>query len=515
VDKVDHALPQPEAPTPEPQGGDEPPVISRSVSLSCPTLGLTAKLDLVSTLGDEAVPVETKRGKVPDIPGNAWEPEKVQLMAQALLLRAHGYTSDHGWLYFAASRRRVEVPFSPELEARTLDLLRQAHLQQKSTVIPDPLDDSPKCKGCSLAGICLPDETLALREVPTDAAAPSVRRLYPPRDESAPLYVQEQGAWIGTSKGRLMIKKEGVVLNDACLKDHDHLVICGNVQIGTQAVHLLAEAGIPIVYLSTGHWFYAMTQGIHLRNAYDRAAQYAIASDSERSLGFARAVVAAKIQNQRTLLRRNADGVPDEILTSLAKNAVKAASVQDAQSLLGIEGTAARDYFCIFPSMLKDAELAKGFTAEGRSRRPPPDPVNALLSFCYAMLAKDCSVALMGVGLDPWWGLYHRPRHGRPALALDLMEEFRPLIADSAVITALNTGMLSRSDFIIGRNGCQLKDTGRKAIIRAFEARCEQLATHPTLGYKVSWRVMIRLQARLLARWLRGDLPIYQGVTTR
>ncbi|MCX7933944.1 MAG: CRISPR-associated endonuclease Cas1 [Planctomycetota bacterium] len=164
---------------------------------------------------------------------------------------------------------------------------------------------------------------------------------------------------------------------------------------------------------------------------------------------------------------------------------------------------------------LFSAELAALFEAEGRKRRPPPDPVNALLSFGYALLAKECSVALMAVGLDPWWGLYHQPRHGRPALALDLMEEFRPLIVDSAVLAAINTQMLGRGDFVIGRNGCILKDTGRKAFIHAYEARCDQIVTHPRLGYRVSWRVMIRLQARLLSRWLRGDLPAYDGVTTR
>jgi CRISPR-associated endonuclease Cas1 len=165
--------------------------------------------------------------------------------------------------------------------------------------------------------------------------------------------------------------------------------------------------------------------------------------------------------------------------------------------------------------MIRDAEFGDRFSAEGRRRRPPSDPVNALLSFGYALLAKDCTIALTGVGLDPFWGLYHRPRHGRPALALDLMEEFRPLIVDSAVITALNTGMVGRGDFVIGRNGCLLEPAARKAFIKAYEMRMEQMITHPVLGYQVSWRSAIRLQARLLARWLRGDIARYPGITTR
>ena len=524
VDRVDHALPAPSTstdasqPTTVATEGDDPPTISRSVSLTCPLLGLTGKLDLVSTDNDEAVPVETKRGRVPENPERSWEPERVQLMAQGLLLRAHGFRCDHGFLYFAGSRRRVEIIFTPELEARTLELLERTKIQVCGNKLPDPLEDSPKCKGCSVSGICLPDETLALRQVPVDPAepaSPTARRLYPPRNDAGPFYVQEPGAWIGTSKGAIVVRKEGALLAEAKLKDLDHLVLCGNVQIGTQAVHLLCEAGIPICHLSMGHWFYGFTAGFALRNAYDRAAQFRAADNEEKRLAFAQSVVAAKGANQRTLLRRNAEPAATEAIDAIANVLLLVNDMPNTESLLGIEGTIARHYFGAFARMIKPGDLAEGFDVEGRSRRPPPDPVNAMLSFGYALLAKECTVALVAVGLDPFWGLYHRPRHGRPALALDLMEEFRPLVVDSAVITACNTGMVTRADCTIGRNGCLLKDTGRKSFIRAYEARLEQLATHPTLGYRVSWRVMIRLQARLLARWLRGDIPVYQGVTTR
>lgn len=516
VDRVDQVLEGPTAAPPaEAAGGDDPPVIARSVSLASERLGLTAKLDLVSTDGDHAVPVETKRGRVPDNPERSWEPERVQLMAQGLLLREQGYLCDHGFLYFSASRKRVEIAFTPELEARTLDLLAQAQTQSRTSTIPDPLEDSPKCKGCSLAGICLPDETLALRAAPADPVAPTVRRLYPPRDEAGPLYVQEQGAWIGTAKGVLVVRKDGNLMAEAKLKDLDHLVLCGNVQISTQAVHLLCEAGIPICHLSSGHWFYGFTSGFALRNAYDRAAQFQASTDPARCLAFARAIVAAKAANQRTFLQRNADPRPQPALDAMAQVLPLVDTAPEAESLLGLEGTLARHYFGAFAHLIKPGDLAQAFDAQGRARRPPPDPVNALLSFGYAILAKECTVALAAVGLDPFWGFFHRPRHGRPSLALDLMEEFRPLIVDSAVINAVNTGMLGRSDFTCGKSGCLLKDTGRKAFLRALEARLDQLATHPLLGYRVSWRVMIRLQARLLARWLRGDLPHYQGVTTR
>ncbi len=515
VDRVDHVLEPSVVQEATPEDEDERPTISRSVMLTCADIGLTGKLDLISAAGDEAVPIETKRGRVPDNPERSWEPERVQLMAQALLLRAHGFRCDHGFLYFAGSRCRVEITFTPELEARTLDLLERARAQARRSQLPDPLEDSPKCKVCSVNGICLPDETLALRSVPADPVAPTVRRLYPPRDDAAPLYVQEQGAWVGVAKGNLVVRKDGSVLAEARLKDLDHVVLCGNVQIGTQALHLLCEAGVPTCHLSLGHWFYGFTTGFTLRNAYDRAAQFRAAESADRRLAFAREVVRAKGANQRTLLRRNSMPPAAATIEAMARVLPAVQRASNVDVLLGLEGTLARHYFGSFAAMVKPGELAEAFMAEGRSRRPPPDPVNSMLSFGYALLTKECTIALASVGLDPFWGLYHRPRHGRPSLALDLMEEFRPLVVDSAVITACNTGMVTRSDFTIGKSGCILKRTGRKAFIRAYEARLDQLARHPLLGYRVSWRVMIRLQARILARWLRGDIPTYNPVTTR
>ena len=165
--------------------------------------------------------------------------------------------------------------------------------------------------------------------------------------------------------------------------------------------------------------------------------------------------------------------------------------------------------------MLKPRGFSGEWDFHGRNRRPPRDPVNALLSFGYAMLAKECTVALAAEGLDPFWGFYHRPRHGRPSLALDVMEPLRPLIVDSAVLTAVNTSMVSGGDFVTAASGCVLKPSGRKAFIRAYEARLDQLVTHPLFDYRCSWRTILKLQARLLSRWLRGDVPSYKNVVTR
>ena len=529
VDAVDQPLPEP--------GGDDPPAVVRSISLGSDSLGLSAKLDLCELhagdpqppvpgnglLPDEppltaplAVPVDTKRGKVPDNPERSWEPERVQLMAQGLLLREHGYACTHGFLYFAASRTRVRIDFTDELQVRTLHLLAQARVAMRATALPPPLIDSPKCPGCSLNGVCLPDETHALAAVPPDPAAP-VRRLYPARDEAQPLYVQEQGAYIGkTGEGIYVRGKAGARLAEVRLKDLSQLIVCGGVTVSPAALHVLCESGIAIAHLSHGHWFYGVTGGFAVRNAYDRAAQFATAADPARCLELAKAFVAAKCQNQRTLLRRNADPVPHAALDAIDRAIDASARAADLGQLLGCEGTAAAAYFGAFAAMLRPKDgPAPAFDLDGRNRRPPKDPVNAMLSFAYAILAKECTVALAGVGLDPHWGCYHQPRHGRPAFALDLMEEFRPLIADSAVITAINTGMVTPDSFLTGAGACQLTPDGRKALIRAIEARLDQLATHPIFDYRCAWRALIRLQAQLLARWLRRDIPTYTGITTR
>ncbi len=528
VDRIDHLLPDPEAPPAGDESGadgggsedgDEPPQITRSVSLTAPSLGITGKLDLVSTAGEVALPVETKRGRVPDNRERSWEPERVQLMAQGLLLRENGYRCTNGVLYFAGSRTRVDIPFTDELEQRTRSLIAEARRAATSCELPPPLEDSPKCNGCSLSGICLPDETLAMRHERgsshNSVDEGRVRRLYAPRDATLPFYVQEQGARVGKRGHKLIVTKEDEELASVRIKDVSQVVLMGGVGISTQTVHFLCEEGVPIVYVSRGHWFYGITRGIGLRNAYDRAAQFEAATDRSKALDFARQVVIGKGANQRTMLGRNISPRPVATLKEMSMLLRKAAAARSTEELLGLEGGIAARYFAQFGNLLKPRDFDASWNFSARNRRPPKDPVNAMLSFGYALLTKDCTVSLLAEGLDPWWGLYHQPRHGRPALALDLMEEFRPLIVDSAVLTAVNTGMMTRTSFQQTAAGCMLTTKGRKDFIRAYEARLEQLVTHPLFDYRCSWRSVIRVQARLISRWLRGDVPSYQAVRTR
>ena len=196
----------------------------------------------------------------------------------------------------------------------------------------------------------------------------------------------------------------------------------------------------------------------------------------------------------------------------MAELADKANSATSDASLLGIEGTAARLYFAAFAGLFK---TDTSFNFENRNRRPPRDPVNALLSFVYALLTKELTIALYASGFDPMLGFFHRPRYGRPSLALDLAEEFRSIVADSVVLTLINNGEVTDTDFIRRAGAVALTSTGRKAVLRAFERRMESLVTHPIFKYRISYRRVFEVQARLLGRTLLGEFEVYPAFLTR
>lgn len=543
---------------PDPDGDDddeEPaPYTATSVWLSSEKLGITAKIDYLEGEGGRVVPVERKRGKAPGLPGGAYLPERAQVCAHVLLLREHGFTCEVGQIYFAGDKRRVDIPIDDWLIERTLEAVRRARELAASGELPPPFQGSPKCVGCSLSSICLPDEVTLLRGLegaPLDAPVDEplqlgldfgdddcwgpmekdpwglvsegaeleerpeeIRRLVPARDDRIPLYVQAQGARVGLAGDRLRVEVAGGTLAEARLPNTSHVAVFGNAQISTQALSALLDRDIPLVFFSGGGWMRGRTLGHGSKNADLRVAQYRAATDEGMALALARAFVAAKIRNQRTMLRRNSGKLDAVALGELESLAKKAEQVESIERLLGLEGTAARTYFGQFTSMLKGI-AASDFDLDGRNRRPPRDPVNALLSFTYALLAKDLALAVVVAGLDPLIGYLHRPRYGRPALALDLMEEMRPLVSDSTVVTVLNTGAIVADDFVRSAAGCALTPGGRKKLLQAYERRVDQLVSHPIFGYRISYRRLFEVQARLLGRVVMGELESYPAFRTR
>jgi len=500
---------------------------TRGVALASPTLGLTGVLDVIEQCGDDLYPVETKHGSAPrDDAGQpfVWPNDAVQLCAQGLLLEeAYQRPVTHGYQFYVGTRQRIEVYFTPELRQQTFAAL--ARCRELNTLdappVPLPAEMRHRCFGCSLAGVCLPEETLYQIGLPATTEPlhppPPLTRVIPDSDDGAVLYLQEQGASVGKRSEHLVIKKDGVELSRVPMHCLRQVVVFGNVQLSTQALETLVANDIFVAYLTSHGRFLATFAPVMLKNVGLREAQYRVFSSPEQRLQLSRAVVRAKISNQRTwlmrFLRSDADrGRDHPAARELAELLRRLDSASSLDALLGFEGQAASVYFSHFSHFLKSPQ---SFDFSGRNRRPPRDPVNALLSFAYALLAKDCFSAACTVGFDPYKGFFHCDRHGKPSLALDLMEEFRPVIADSVVLSLLNNDLIGPEDFLQANGGYLLNDQGRRAFFRAYEQRKATVVSHPLYGYKMSYGRMLEVQARMLAAYVRGNIPTYFGFVVR
>jgi CRISPR-associated protein Cas1 len=507
-------------------------------------------VDIVESGPDGAEIVDYKKGAARrDAEGDrvAKEPDAVQVAAQALLLREHGVNAVRAAIYYAADKRRVQVQLTDELLERVRGKIQEARAVAAGGKCPSPLKNDARCLYCSAYPICLPNESLwwaraskAATPDPqlhfgfSDAAADLCRQrilealdfaaesrqnpptLQPPRpdhDDGEVLVVQTPGAQIGQRGEQLIVSLKGEEIRKLPGQQLRAIYCYGAVQVTAQAIETCLELGIDLAYFSPAGRFIGMLRGLPASGVDARRGQYRLFELPGVRLQLAREIIRAKIHNQRVLLMRNG-AAPDRILSLLAacRDATERAS--DLSDLLGIEGTAAALYFEYFDSMLKQRD-AWTFDWRGRNRRPPRDPVNALLSLGYSMLAKELTGVCHAVGLDPFLGFMHQPRYGRPALALDLMEEFRPLTADSVAVSLINRGEIAPEDFLRSANGTFLNDRGRKTFWEAWFRRLDTEVTHPEFQYKMPYRRMFEVQARQLWRFVRGEAPAYHAFTTR
>src|SRR5882724_8003187 len=581
---------------PEPKSAEPETIHSRSVQMGSQRLGVLAKMDLVEVRpvqSEEAMPqyteqkADTKPGPQADFTeqlftrwevcpvdykagapkegqdaNELWDTDKMQLGLQALILRDNGYTCNEGIIYYRATKQRVRLPITAELEGWILQNIAEAR-RVAAGPIPAPLVNSPKCVRCSLAPVCLPDETRMLargtveseNELKVESAGkaqvdadpvlqPSAlnsqpaapRRLMAARDDTRPLYLNTQGYRVGCKDEVLQVKDKDKVVEEVRMRDVSHVALFGNIQISTQAIQSLCEQEVPVTYFSMGGWFYGITRGHEMKNVFLRMEQFRLARDGGASLSLARQIVHGKIRNHRTMIMRNHLEPPQPALMRLKRGADDALAAGSLEELLGIEGAAASQYFQHFSGMIKiaddldpdgsarpsggrvprgDGQFAFNFNFSNRNRRPPTDPVNAMLSLAYSLLTKDCTLAALAVGFDPYIGFYHQPRFGRPALGLDLVEEFRPLIAESTVLSCINNRVITEKDFVRAGQAVNLTAAGRKRFFQTYEQRMSSLITHPLFDYKVSYRRALELQARLLAKTLTGEITEYIPLTTR
>jgi CRISPR-associated protein Cas1 len=522
----------------------------RSLRLESESLGLIGVVDIVEGGPDGAEIIDYKRGSARrDGEGErvAKEPDAMQVAAHALLLREHGVNAVRGAVYYAADKRRVPVEFSEELFSKVRKAIDDARAVAASGKCPPPLKNDARCLYCSAYPICLPNESLwwSKRRKPADTdgqiqfgfiaqsedavrsqilaaldfAAESTDKeptLQPPRpggDDGEVLVVQTPGAQIGQRGDELLVSVKGEDVRKLPGQQVRAIYCYGAVQMTAQAVSTCLELGIDVSYFSPAGRFLGMLGGLPASGVDARRGQYRLFEMPGVRLQLAREVIRAKIHNQRVMLMRNGD-VPDRVTSLMASFRDSTESARDLTALLGVEGSAAALYFEQFESMLKQRDDWK-FDWRGRNRRPPRDPVNALLSLGYSMLAKELTGVCYSVGLDPFLGFMHQPRYGRPALALDLMEEFRPLIADSVAISLINRGELGPEDFIKSANGMFLTDKGRRPFWEGWFRRLDTEVSHPEFSYKMAYRRMLEVQARQLWRFVRGEALTYHGFVTR
>lgn len=331
------------------------------------------------------------------------------------------------------------------------------------------------------------------------------------------LYVMTPNAYAHLENSTVRIDVEHEKKLQVPLHHLGGLVCFGNVMVSPALMHRLADEGKSLVLLDGTGRFKARLEGPVSGNILLRQAQHQKSSSTNATLEIARAIVAGKLRNSRSVVlrgaRESADSDESKSLTRTADDlaaslrATKEAS--DLDTLRGIEGEAARGYFSALNLIVKPS-MRECFSLNGRTRRPPLDRFNALLSFLYAMLMNDCRSALEAVGLDPQLGFLHAVRPGRAALALDLQEEFRSILGDRLALTLINRGQISADDFDEREGGAvMLNDTGRRAVVAAWQERKQEEVTHPLTDSKMPLALLPFLQARFMARTLRGDMEGY------
>lgn len=325
------------------------------------------------------------------------------------------------------------------------------------------------------------------------------------------LYITRQESYIHKDRETIVVKNGDTKLGQFPALTVGNILCFGQISVSPFLMGYCGEQGIGLAFYTEYGRFLARVQGKQTGNVFLRRAQYRWADDPVKSVSIARLMVGAKIANCRAVLMREIRNHGDNAVIQSASNRLQGSlrrveHAVDVPEVMGIEGEAANVYFGVFNELLRGS----GFDFSGRVRRPPTDPVNALLSFVYSLISNECASALQGVGLDPYVGFLHQDRPGRASLALDLLEEFRASWADRFVLTLINRGQVRRSDFVQEASGAvRLTDDARKTLLTAYQERKQTQIQHPYLGESVNVGLLPHCQAMLLARHLRGDTEYY------
>lgn len=324
------------------------------------------------------------------------------------------------------------------------------------------------------------------------------------------LYITKQESYLHKDRETIVVKQGDAKLGQFPVLTVQNILCFGLITVSPALMAFCGERGIGLSFYSEFGKFLARVQGKQTGNVLLRRTQYRWADNLEKSVSVARVIIAAKITNSRAVLLREIrnhgeNSILDQAVIRLFDCLRRCQFGANIEEIMGIEGEAASIYFGVFNELLRG-----NFKFPGRVRRPPTDPVNALLSFVYSLVTQECVSALLGVGLDPFVGFLHQDRPGRPSLALDLLEEFRAAWADRFVLTLINRKQIRSNDFITEASGAViLTEASRKMLLAAYQERKQQEILHPYLKEQIKVGLLPHCQALLLARHLRGDTEFY------
>lgn len=472
----------------------------RALEVRCDELGIVGKLDSLVQVDDVYEIVEYKATPVKRAPV-VTEAMRIQLALQKLCLESMGQTVVATSIFFTTHHRRVDVELNDvDFEAAKNAVKRTFEVISADNA-PEPLEDSDRCSRCSHADICLPDER-NLGEVR--------RKILVSDPDSQVVHLATSGSYARCSKGQMIISKGDEILGKVPLETIQGLEVHGNINLSGGLIRELLWRDIPIAWCSGSGRLVGWATSSYGPNGLTRVSQHV--ASAEGRLSFAREFVASKIANQATQLRRG--GVASDVPETLRVLQKKVAAAELWQDVLGVEGEAAAIYFSKWPELIKPSKRDM-WSWNGRSGRPAADALNAMLNYAYSLLLADAVKAIIACGLDPHAGFLHSSNRNKPALALDLMEEFRAPIADSIVQTVVNNGEVSPDEFTEIMGTVRMKNSSRKALIAAYERRMATQIRHPIFGYPASWRRVLEIQARQILGVLDGSQPRYQGIRVR
>lgn len=477
------------------------PTEHRARQVHSEVLGIHGRCDLVRKVQNGIEVVETKTTPVRRIP-EVTEAQQVQLALQTICLEEAGENVVSTKIWFTDHHKPVSVPIGPELRSRATELIRETRAICTSPTAPPPLIDDRRCEKCSHLNICLPDERQLTEIAP--------RRVHASNPDSSIVHLVQPGARASIKAGRLTVRYRGEEIGSVPIERVAGVIVHGNVDISSALIRELHWHNKTIVWCSGTGRVYGWSQSSSGPNGQQRLRQHV--QSVEGNLPLVREMISAKIANQGTLLRRNSSSS----ITELRRLQTDALNARTTGELFGLEGLAAATYFSSFSTMFK-SRVPPLWVEQwpGRTGQHASDPINALLNYAYGMLLSDVVRAVIATGLDPHAGFLHSSLRNKPALALDLMEEFRAPVADSCVISALNGGVLKESDLSEITGAVRLTPSGRKKLVQAYEQRVETEFRHPLFGYQITWRRAMEVQARLVLGLIDGSQSDYRGIKTR